>query len=62
MIKHDVKTMSKQFITKLYSFNKIKVKENIILELLTRVKVLRTLINIIFNVVNMIKIVILEYS
>ncbi len=62
MIEHELRTKNKQLVSKLYSFNKIRIKENVTQELVAIVKLSERSFEIIFNVIDCVKDVFLRYS
>ena len=62
VIEHKLRTKNKQLILKLYSFNKTKVKEDVTQKLIIVVKLSERLFNVVFNIIDCIKDVFLEYS
>ena len=60
--KHKLKTKTKQLVLKLYSFNKIRIKKNVIQKLSTMIKIKEKFINVIFDIVDYVKEIFLKYS
>ena len=61
MIKHKLRTKNKQLVSKLYNFNKTKIKENIIQKLILVIRLNDKLFNIVFDVIDCVKNVFLRY-
>ena len=62
VIKHELKTMKKQLVTKLYNFDEKRIKENVSQKLSTLIKIIDKISNIIFDVIDTTKNVFLKYS
>ena len=62
VIKHELRTMRKQLVTKLYNFDEKRIKENVSQKLLTLIKMIDKISNIIFDVIDTTKDVFLKYS
>ena len=61
MIKHKLRTKNKQLVLKLYSFDKTKMKEDVTQKLIAVVKMNEKSFNVIFDVIDCIRNVFLEY-
>ena len=62
VIKHELKTMRKQLVTKLYSFDGKRIKEDVSQKLSTLIKVTDKISNITFDVIDTARNVFLKYS
>ena len=62
VIEHKLRTKNKQLVSKLYSFDKTRIKEDVTQELIAVVKLSEKSFNVIFNIVNCIRNVFLKYS
>ena len=62
VIKHELRTMRKQLVTELYSFDEKRIKEDVSQKLSTLMKVAGKISNIIFDVVDTARNVFLRYS
>ena len=61
MIKHKLRTKNKQLVSKLYSFDKTRVKEDITQKLISIVRLSNKLFNVVFDVIDCVKDVFLRY-
>ena len=61
VIKHKLRTKNKQLVSKLYSFDETRVKENITQKLISVVRLSEKSFNIVFNVIDCVRDVFLEY-
>ena len=62
VIKHELRTMRKQLVTKLYSFDEKRIKEDVSQKLSTLIKMTDKTSNIIFDVIDTTRNVFLRYS
>ena len=62
VIKHELRTMRKQLVTELYSFDEKRIKEDVSQELSALIKVAGKTSNITFDVVDTARNVFLRYS
>ena len=62
IIRHELRTVRKQLVTKLYNFDKKRVKENVSQELSASIKIVGKTSNVIFDVINTVKNIFLKYS
>ena len=61
MIKHKLRTKNKQLVLKLYNFDEIRIKEDIIQKLISVIKLNEKLFNVVFNVIDCVRDVFLKY-
>ena len=61
MIKHELKTKNKQLVSKLYSFDETKIKEDITQKLISLIRLSDKLFNVVFDVIDCVKDVFLRY-
>ena len=52
VIKHELRTMRKQLVTKLYNFDEKRIKKDVSQKLLTLMKMIDKISNIIFDVID----------
>ena len=61
VIKHELRTKNKQFVSKLYNFDETRVKEDVTQKLISVIKLSEKTFNVIFDVIDCVRDVFLRY-
>ena len=61
MIKHELRTKNKQLVSKLYSFDETRVKEDITQKLISVIRLNERSFNVVFDVIDCVRDVFLKY-
>ena len=61
VIKHELRTKNKQLVSKLYSFDETRIKEDVTQKLISVIKLSEKTFNVIFDVIDCVRDVFLEY-